>query len=296
MITKKNETNTPVDYVDHYLTKGYAIVRNFYSPNEVAEITMAADALKSEGLKHHASFRHKNLLFLIQQDPNLGKVLRFCHWPAYSYPVFAKYRNDIRILELLKPLFGENIKQLANQIIWKTPGASQTSYSYHQDARFRRPASAFRNMFESYVQTFIAIDRHTVENGCVTIIEGSHNLGDLKYHTGKSVFEEDMTDESLEKLGLAHLPKIKVLLEPGDLAFWNPYTLHGSGPNLSKGDRRVYTNGYIRAEDCDRGEWAFRNGKPVPLGEPVLVQYDDLYTKPEPHYIEGPPHPFKKEK
>lgn len=51
--------------------------------------------------------------------------------------------------------------------------------------------------------------------------------------------------------------------------------------------------GYIIAEECDRGEWAFRNGIPIPLGEPILVQYDDLFTQPEPHYISGAPNPFK---
>lgn len=281
-------------YIEDYIQKGYAIVRNFYSQNEITEIADAAEILKIEGLKHDASFRHKNLMYLIQQDPNIGKTLRFCHWPSYSFPVFEKYRKDPRLLELLRPIIGENVKQVTNQVIWKTPGAAQTSYGFHQDARFRRPASAFRNMAESMVQTFIAIDRHTVENGCLILIEGSHALGNLNHYTRKSVFEENVSEEVLEKLGLANFPRVNVLLEPGDIAFWNPYLLHGSGPNLSTDDRRVYTNGYMTAENCDRGEWTFRNGKPVTLSEPVLVQYDDLFTRPEPHYIKGPPNPVKK--
>ena len=39
------------------------------------------------------------------------------------------------------------------------------------------------------------------------------------------------------------------------------------------------------ARDCDRGEWAFRGGAPVPLGrEPELVHYEALRERPEPHY------------
>ena len=290
-----DDTKTGVpEYVDYYNRKGYAIVRNFYSKEEIAEVAEAADELKAEGLKHEGSFRHQNLLYLIQQDPNLGKVLRFCHWPSYSFPVFAKYRNDLRLMELLKPIIGHNLKQISNQIIWKTPGAAQTSYGFHQDARFRRPASAYRNMATAMVQTFIAIDRHTIENGCLILIEGSQNRGDLNHYTDKSVFEELASEEALKSLNLDHLPRVNVLLEPGDIAFWNPYLLHGSGPNVSAEDRRVYTNGYISAEDCDVGEWAFKNGEPIPLGEPKLVQYDDLFTRPEPHYIHGAPHPVKK--
>ena len=44
--------------------------------------------------------------------------------------------------------------------------------------------------------------------------------------------------------------------------------------------------GYVRAEDCDRGEWAFRDGKPVPFGpEPALVHYEALRERGEPHYV-----------
>ena len=51
-------------------------------------------------------------------------------------------------------------------------------------------------------------------------------------------------------------------------------------------DRRIYLNGYVAAADCDRGEWAFRDGKPCTLGEPVLVHYDALYKRPYPHFVE----------
>jgi hypothetical protein len=43
----------------------------------------------------------------------------------------------------------------------------------------------------------------------------------------------------------------------------------------------------VIAENCDRGEWAFRDGEPCALGEPVLVHYDELYERPEPHYVDG---------
>ena len=51
-------------------------------------------------------------------------------------------------------------------------------------------------------------------------------------------------------------------------------------------DLRTYRNGYVTAANCDRGEWAFRGGKPCQLGDPVLVHYEDLHARPEPHYVE----------
>src|SRR3546814_14424125 len=69
-------------------------------------------------------------------------------------------------------------------------------------------------------------------------------------------------------------------LGPGDVAIWHVHTLHGSGPNRSAIDRRFYINGYVSAANCDRGEWACRDGVPCPLeGDHSLVHYEELYTR-----------------
>jgi ectoine hydroxylase-related dioxygenase (phytanoyl-CoA dioxygenase family) len=95
-----------------------------------------------------------------------------------------------------------------------------------------------------------------------------------------------MTKGALSAVGLSEDNAIDVVLEPGDFAMWSPYLVHGSGTNSSNHKRRLYINGYVRADDCDRGEWAFRDGRPVPLGpKPALVHYEELYERPEPHYV-----------
>lgn len=279
------------NFINDYNQKGFVVIRNLFEKHEVEELSNAAEELEKEGLRHEKSYRHKNLLFLIQHDPQKGKVLRFCQWPSYSYRVFEKYRTDKRFLQVLKPLIGENIKQIINQVIWKTPGMQSTSYGFHQDARFRRPTEAYRDLANSFIQTALAIDPNTDDNGSLVVVEGSHLLGDLKYHTANSVYKETISDDVLNQLGLAHLPQIKILLEPGDLVVWHPYLLHGSGPNLSHSDRRNYLNGFVKADACDLGEWTFKNGESIRLEEPVFVQYMDLFTRPDPHYIDGSPHP-----
>jgi hypothetical protein len=95
-----------------------------------------------------------------------------------------------------------------------------------------------------------------------------------------------LEDQALEEVGLNADAALDVVLEPGDLALWSPYLVHGSGTNRSAHKRRLYINGYVRAQDCDRGEWAFRAGEPVPFGpKPALVHYDDLYENPGPQYL-----------
>ncbi len=76
------------------------------------------------------------------------------------------------------------------------------------------------------------------------------------------------------------------VLEPGDLVIWTLLTVHGSARNRSGRDRRFILNSYTRAEDSPhRGEWAFRDGRSVPLGaEPQICRFEDLHDHPEPFY------------
>lgn len=275
------------DAIAQYREEGYAVVRGFFPAAEVAAVAAAFDRHWREGMAHRASFRHGNLFYRQGKDPRLGKILRLVQWPAYVDPVLEGVRRDPRWLDLLGPLLGPDIKQIINQLHWKTPGASAAEFAFHQDVRFRRPRQAYRDLEHSYVQTGLAIDPHRAENGAMRLLPGSHRLGERDVAGAGAVLDQAMAEERLAAAGLDPARLIDLELEPGDVALWNLFTIHGSGPNRTRADRRFYLNGYVRAADCDRGEWAFRDGKPVPLGDPVLVHYDDLFRKPEPHYVEA---------
>ncbi|MGH6945475.1 MAG: phytanoyl-CoA dioxygenase family protein [Geminicoccaceae bacterium] len=274
------------DHVQHYRQYGYAVVKGVFERAEVEELARAFDRVYAEGLAHRTSFRHQNVLFRVAEDPRLGRIVRMVQWPAYFEPVLARYRTDRRLLEILAPLLGNDLKQIINQMHWKPPGAHSAEFGYHQDIRFRRPRAAYREPATSYVQTGIAIDPHRRENGAMTLLPGSHRLAELGLGAKGPIMDRPLHDDDLRALGVDPAGKIDLLLEPGDVALWHLHLIHGSGPNLSRGARRFYLNGYVVAKNCDRGEWAFRAGEPCPLGAPVLVHYEDLYARPEPHYLD----------
>jgi hypothetical protein len=279
-------------YIDEYRDQGFAIIRGVFHSSEVAEMASEADRLYSKGSRYKSTFRHQNILYVIQEDKRLGRVLRFMQWPGYISPILERYRTDRRMHDILSPLIGSDLKQVINQIIWKPPHSQCSGYAYHQDHRFRRPVSAYRDLESSFVQTAIAIDPHTRDNGCLTMFRGSHKLGDLRLGLESSVYESECTISNAIDKGLNKNELVKILLGPGDVALWNPYTVHGSKCNHASINRRTYLNGYVSANKSDRGEWAFRRGNPCSLGIPVLVQYEGLFERPEPHYVNGQPHPF----
>ena len=268
-----------------YARDGYVILRSVFSRDEIAGIGEAVDRVHAEGVAHGRSFRHGNLFYNVAPDAEGRPQVRLAQWFSYHQPVLNAVRLDPRFAEILEPLLGRDLKQIINQLHWKTPGA-RGDFAWHQDSRFRMPREAYRNLATSYVQTGLAIDPHTPESGCMKFIRGSHLKGDLDLDTSAEVLGRALQQDALERAGLSTDDLVEVILEPGDLAFWNPYLVHGSGANRSDHQRRLYINGYVRAEDCDRGEWAFRDGRPVPFGpEPALVHYEALRERGEPHYV-----------
>ena len=272
------------DTVEGYRRDGFAIVRGVFDHGEVAALAAAFDRQYAAGLRHPRDFRHGNLMVRVGSDPAFGRIVKMVQWPSYGDPDLADIRTDMRLFGLMAKLLGSDIKQIINQLHWKPAGSLISDFAFHQDARFRKPAACYRNLAESYVQTGIAVDPHTVESGALRVIPGSHRLGAVELGLD-TVMGSGVPEDALKRAGIDPDGLVDVLLEPGDVAFWSPFLIHGSGRNLSSRDRRFYLNGYVRGEDCDRGEWAWKDGRPCPLGAPVMVHYEELMERPEPHYV-----------
>ena len=192
--------------------------------------------------------------------------MRMVQWPSYHQPALDAVRLDSRFVDLLEPLIGRNLKQIINQIHWKAPG-SLGDFAWHQDSRFRRPASAYRNLATSYVQTGLAIDPHTAESGCMRSSRAAICAATSIWTVRSEVLGNAMTDDAAgagRAVGLRRGParaRTRAISLCG-APIWST----DRAPIRSDHKRRLYINGYVRAEDCDRGEWAFRDGRPVPFG------------------------------
>lgn len=268
--------------------EGYAIVRGVLPADEMAEIRREVDEVEREALRHHASYRDHNLYFEIAMDPQLERrVVLQAHWFSWLNERLERLRRDPRLLPLLEPLLGDDIKQIANQIHWKPPGGKLTSYRYHQDVRFREHPEDFADIEGGCLNLGLAIDSQTEANGALRVIPGSHRKGYLGLSDDGPIMTGTNTAEELCAVGLDPDTVVICELEPGDIVMWTLLTVHGSAPNASARDRRFNINSYVRADSTERGEWTFKNGRSTPLGrEPQLCKYEDLYRKPGPYYVE----------
>jgi ectoine hydroxylase-related dioxygenase (phytanoyl-CoA dioxygenase family) len=144
---------------------------------------------------------------------------------------------------------------------WKNPG-DHVSFQMHQDCTFRKPDTAYRNLFSSFMQTAIAVDPSIEANGCLQFVPRSHREARALLSGGYEGWEANAVNRAvLERFP----PPVPALLEPGDVVLWNAYTIHGSEPNHSRHSRRLYVNGFARAADCDHGIRVTNRGKVLPL-------------------------------
>lgn len=276
-----------VDHIAEFREHGYAIVPGVFDAAEVADLAAAFDRVHAEALARGRNWRDRNTFFCLSDDAALGRIVRYVQWPAWFDATLERARRAPRLLDILAPLIGNDLKQIINQLHWKPPGAAMAEFGFHQDSRSRRPREAYRDLASSYVQTGIAIDPHNEANGAMVVVPGSHRLGELPYDPNRRSMHQALDLADLEHLGADTKAATILAMQPGDIAIWHVHLLHGSGPNRSAIDRRLYINGYVTAANCDRGEWAFRDGQPCPLaGEPTLVHYEELYTNPGPMYVD----------
>ncbi|MEQ9639206.1 MAG: phytanoyl-CoA dioxygenase family protein [Alphaproteobacteria bacterium] len=275
------------EHVGEFRARGYAVVRGVFDAAEVAAMAAAFERIQGRALVLGRSWRHGNVHFRLADDAALGRIVRFAQWPGWIDETLEAVRRDPRLLDILQPLLGRDCKQIINQMHWKPPGAATAEFGFHQDSRSRRPREAYRDLAASYIQTGIAVDPHSADNGAMLMVPGSHKLGELPFDPKKPSMFESLDVAELTARGLDP-DAVEVLeLAPGDVALWHVHTLHGSGLNRSAIDRRFYLNGYVTAANCDRGEWAFRDGRPCPLaGEPALVHYEELHSKPGPMFVD----------
>jgi ectoine hydroxylase-related dioxygenase (phytanoyl-CoA dioxygenase family) len=277
------------DLVAELDADGYTVVRGFLSASETAEISAETHRLYQEGLKHHATYRDKNLLFEVLDDPQANcRVVLQAHWTAWLSPLMERMRRSQKYYAVLEPFLGADIKQISHQVHWKPPGAKYTSYRFHQDARFREGNIKDFSYLRSTVTTGLAIDRQTAENGALRVIRGSHRSGYLGLSDDGPIMVGQTQDEELRRAGLELSNIVTCEMEPGDLLLWTLFTVHGSAPNISRYDRRFMINSYVRAGDSERGEWAFRGGVSTPLGaEPQICKYEQLRERPGPFYVDS---------
>lgn len=240
--------------VQHYQDEGYVLVSGLFSADEVEMYKAHYQRLWEE--ETFADQRDRRF----QQDGDpLKKYPRMMH-PHRRDKVSLDWLLEPRLRTWLAAILGRDPYAAQTMFYWKPPGAR--GQALHQDQYYLRVQPG------TCVAAWMALDRCDEENGCLQIVPGSQNLPVM------CTTDADL-DASFSEItipipeGMAAKP---VVMEPGDVLFFNGQIIHGSFPNTSQDRfRRALIAHYLVGEAEQVAKHYFpvlrMDGSTIELGE-----------------------------
>ncbi|MFT6436629.1 MAG: ectoine hydroxylase-related dioxygenase (phytanoyl-CoA dioxygenase family) [Candidatus Azotimanducaceae bacterium] len=192
-------------------TKGYTILENVLSNDEVADVKQALSPwLKQElmGRNNFEGLKTERVYALLAKIPAMSKIL--------EHP---------RLLALLDQMLAEHYLLSANLAINLHPG--ETPQPFHAD--HTQDGNCDRTKL-SGVSTIWAFDDFTESNGATEVVEGSHRWTTEEFEAGISTAK----------------PTTKVLMEAGSVLVFHGSLYHRGGANDSVSTRLAITPQYCQ--------------------------------------------------
>ena len=220
-----------VSDADTFRRKGYLIARGLFSETEAQELSDHFHRLRDEDSRTYGS-----------ELPDLNVVDPLKHYPRIMQPhrwdeTSLFWLIDPRLADCLRTVLGKDPYAVQTMFYFKPPGSR--GQALHQDQYYLRVQPG------TCIAAWLAIDHCDEENGCLQLVPGSQDLPVLcpQLADPKKSFT-DVTVPIPEAM-----EKIPLVMEPGDVLFFNGSLIHGSYPN-SSGDRfrRALIGHYIVGE------------------------------------------------
>lgn len=218
-------------YQAQYSRDGYVIVSQLFSADEVAQLTEHYMALRAQGPKP-GDFAGVDA----QSNDPLKQFPRMIHmhrWDEQS----LQWLIDTRLNQVMTALLGAEPYAVQTMLYFKPAGAR--GQALHQDQSYLRVQPG------TCMAAWMALDRCDEENGCMQVVPGSHTLPLLC--TTEADTTQSFTDVTVPVPESMH--SVPVIMNPGDVFFFNGQVIHGSYPNRSTDRfRRSLIGHYIVGE------------------------------------------------
>lgn len=261
---------------EFYRTQGYLIVRQLWTPAEIAELKQVIDGVAARGEPIPDYWEPKlNADGSLDPDP-LKRYPRILHIHRHQ-PIGKRMMLDPRIGAVVRALLEDEPIACQSMVYFKPPGSR--GQALHQDNFYLmvRPGTC--------LAAWTAIDPALPENGGLSVVPGTHDLA-LQCPQQADSTRSFVNNYVPPPAGKQPVPAI---LQPGDVLFFNGSVIHGSEPNTHPTLwRRSYIAHYMPASSQEITSWYFPlhdfNGNVIErqasaMGGPCGADYD--WTKLE---------------
>jgi ectoine hydroxylase-related dioxygenase (phytanoyl-CoA dioxygenase family) len=223
------------EQIDAFRRDGYLVVRAWYDRDRMAELSAAIDELAARVPERGKQMVYNEDSLRTSGERVLSRIEKFCE----HHDTLARLAHEPRLTGALGQLLGDEAVLFKDKINFKLPGGA--GFTPHQDIQ-----PGWDDYAPYFISVLVTVDRSTAANGCLELAAGHHTRGMIGERW-----------KPLEGPGLAGMVFEKYPMEPGDVAFFDCFAPHRSGPNLTDEPRRNLYLTYNRASDGDHRERYF---------------------------------------
>ena len=203
-----------------FAERGYVVVKGFFGPDEVAELSAFLDALRDREpepereAKYYEESPVTGETILVRAENVLG-----AHNPAITARLLGP-----KTVEALTGLLGEPPVLFKEKVNYKLPGCRPDKL--HQDQ-----AAGWNKYADYFVTMAIAVDENRADNAALSFLSSGNYPQALMTEEWQPLTEADPPYEPAEDYSLLEA-------DPGDVIFFDSYVPHGSPANTSARSRR----------------------------------------------------------
>jgi len=208
----------------HLAEHGYYLAKGVFSPAEIAELEADFDRIVAQLL---AGDEEVNATWGGPEMKQLGAeklVVLHTHNVQQFSARWARALYQERFLQAATDILGPDVV-LHHTKLFQKPSEEGAPFPVHQDWTY------FPTENDTMIAGIVHVSKATDEMGCLRVYPGSHKLGRVANSHGQ------VSLEILERHPLSGATPLEA--EPGDVAFFHYFTLHGSMPNRSPETRKT---------------------------------------------------------
>jgi phytanoyl-CoA hydroxylase len=228
--------------IEHFAASGYAVAKGVFSAKEVA-------TLRDHFMKLRAAGPHPDDMVADSKQTNdpltkYPRMIQMHRWDATA----RRWLLDARLLNYLAAFFGCEPLGCQTMLYFKPPGAR--GQALHQDNFYLRVRPG------TCIAAWLALDPADESNGCMQVVPGSDTWPTLCPQVADTT--KSFTDVTVALPEGVH--PIPIIMNAGDVLFFNGSLIHGSLPNITPDRfRRSLIGHYV----CEQTEYLIGYDQPV---------------------------------
>jgi ectoine hydroxylase-related dioxygenase (phytanoyl-CoA dioxygenase family) len=201
-----------------YRKDGFLLLKKLFDKQEVALLKNAAVADRELDKRSYG------------RADGEGGTVRLSVWNHPGDNIYGLFARSERLVNIAEALLEGEVYHYHSKMILKDAKVGG-AWTWHQDYGYWYNFGLLQPLLTSVT---IAVDKATVENGCLQVLQGSQQMGRVDH-----ALRGDQAGADMERVNIAKekFPLVYCEMEPGDAMFFDCNILHRSDQNRSENPR-----------------------------------------------------------